>query len=199
MLLATNNPGKLAELRALLADLRMELLSPAEAGIRLEVEEDGATYAANARKKAEAGMRVSKLPTLGDDSGMEVAVLDGQPGVRSARFAGADKKGQSDALIRAVLDALGKRAGESPAAVYRCAAVIMLPDGRSFEGEGILAGTIAAEPRGHGGFGYDPIFQLADGRRMAEITIEEKNLLSHRARAMNALEVHGAFDAAMMC
>ncbi|MDQ6884708.1 MAG: non-canonical purine NTP pyrophosphatase [Candidatus Dormibacteraeota bacterium] len=199
LLLATKNSGKLAELRALLADLPMELLSPADAGIRLEVEEDGATYAANARKKAEAGMRASKLPTLGDDSGLEVAVLDGQPGVRSARFAGPDKKGQSDALMRAVLDALGKRAGESPAAVYRCVAVMVLPDGRSFEGEGILAGTIAAEPRGRGGFGYDPIFQLADGRRMAEMTIEEKNLLSHRARALNALEVHGAFDAAMTC
>ncbi len=187
-------------MRALLADLPMELVSPAEAGIGLEVDEDGSTYAANARKKAETGARVSKLPSLGDDSGMEVAALDGKPGIHSARFAGAEKKGQSDALIRAVLDALGDRAHGAPAAaVYRCVAVIALPDGRTFEGEGILAGTIAAEPRGRGGFGYDPIFQLADGRRMAELTMEEKNLLSHRARALNALEVHGAFDAAMTC
>lgn len=177
----------------------MELVSPAEAGITLDVDEDGATYAANARKKAEMGVRLSKLPAVGDDSGMEVAALDGRPGVHSARFAGAEKKGQSDALIRAVLDALGDAARAAPAAVYRCVAVIALPDGRTFEGEGILAGTIAAEPRGRGGFGYDPIFQLADGRRMAELTIEEKNLLSHRARALNALEVHGAFDAAMTC
>jgi len=198
-LVATNNAGKLAELRALLADLSMELLSPVEAGIALDVVEDGLTYASNARKKAEAGMRLTKLPALGDDSGLEVTALEGRPGVHSARFAGPEKKGQCAALIRAVLEALGDRAAGSPAALYRCIAVMVLPDGRSFEGEGILAGTIAAEPRGRGGFGYDPIFQLSDGRRMAELTIEEKNLLSHRARALNALEVHGAFDAAMTC
>jgi len=186
-------------LRALLAELPMELLSPVEAGIVLEVEEDGSTYAENARKKAEDGARLSKLPALGDDSGMEVVALDGKPGVHSARFAGAAKKGDSEALIAAVLAALGDRAASAPAATYRCVAVMVLPDRRSFEGEGVLAGTIAPEPRGRRGFGFDPIFQLADGRRMAELTIEEKNLLSHRARAVNALEVHGAFDAAMTC
>ncbi len=177
----------------------MELLSPVEAGIVLEVEEDGSTYAENARKKAEAGARLSKLPALGDDSGMEVAALEGRPGMHSARFAGDANKGKSEALVAAMLEALGDRAASSPAATYRCVAVLILPDGRCFEGEGVLAGTIAAEPRGRRGFGYDPIFQLADGRRMAELTIEEKNLLSHRARAVNALEVHGAFDAAMTC
>lgn len=183
----------------MLAELPMELLSPVEAGVMLEVEEDGATYAENARKKAEAGARLSKLPALGDDSGMEVAALGGRPGVRSARFAGDSNKGNSEALITAVLDALGEWAASSPAATYRCVAVMVLPDGRSFEGEGVLAGTIAAEPRGRRGFGYDPIFQVAGGRRMAELTIEEKNLLSHRARAVSALEVYGAFDAAMTC
>jgi XTP/dITP diphosphohydrolase len=133
---------------------------------------------------------------------MEVAALDGKPGVLSARFAGEENKGRGEALMKAVLDALAKveiPAGAAPAAVYRCVAVMALPDGRSFEGEGVLAGTIGSAPRGRGGFGYDPIFQLADGRRMAELTLEEKNLLSHRARALNALEVHGAFDAAMTC
>lgn len=184
-------------MKALLADLPMELLSPVDAGIELDVEEDGATYAENARKKAEAGSHLSGLPALGDDSGMEVAALDGRPGVRSARYAGAENKGNSQALIRTVLDELGDRAQQAPAAVFRCVAVLALPDGRRFEGEGVLAGTIAAEPRGRGGFGYDPIFQVAGGRRMAELTMEEKNLLSHRARALNALEVHGAFDAAI--
>ena len=198
-MLATNNAGKLAELRALLADLPMDLVGYGDLGLDLEVEEDGATYSANARKKAEAGVRVSGLPALGDDSGMEVAALDGKPGVHSARFAGLENKGRSEALIAAVLAALGDRARTGSAALYRCIAVIALPDGRSFEGEGILAGTICPEPRGRGGFGYDPIFQLADGRRMAELTIDEKNLLSHRARALTALEVHGAFDAAMTC
>ena len=142
-------------------------------------------------------MRLSGLPALGDDSGMEVAALEGRPGIHSARFAGPENKGKSEALIRAVLEQLGERAGGAPGALYRCIAVLALPDGRYFEGEGVLAGTIAAEPRGRWGFGYDPIFQLAGGRRMAELTLDEKNLLSHRARAVNALEVHGAFDAAM--
>ena len=197
MLLATNNAGKLEELKALLAELPMELLSPVEAGIELDVDEDGDTYAENARKKADAGVRLSGMPALGDDSGMEVSALEGRPGVQSARFAGLENKGKSEALIRVVLEQLGERAREAPAAVYRCVAVLALPDGRRFEGEGVLAGSVAAEPRGRRGFGYDPIFQLADGRRMAELTLEEKNLLSHRARAVNALEVHGAFDAAM--
>ena len=175
----------------------MELLSPVEAGIELDVDEDGATYAENARKKADAGVRLSGLPALGDDSGMEVSALEGRPGVQSARFAGLENKGNSEALIRAVLEQLGDRARELPAAVYRCVAVLALPGGRRFQGEGVLAGAIGAEPRGRRGFGYDPIFQLADGRRMAELTLEEKNLLSHRARAVNALEVHGAFDAAL--
>ena len=175
----------------------MELLSPVDAGVELDVEEDGATYAENARKKAETGARLSGLPALGDDSGMEVSALEGRPGVHSARYAGPENKGRSGALIQAVLAELGDRAQQAPPALYRCIAVLALPDGRCFEGEGVLAGTIGAEPRGRRGFGYDPIFQLADGRRMAELTVEEKNLLSHRARAVNALEVRGAFDAAM--
>ncbi len=183
----------------MLADLPMELVSPSEAGITLDVDEDGDTYVANARKKAEAGARLSGFPALGDDSGMEIEALGGKPGIESARFAGPEHKSQSGPLIRAVLEALGDRASASPPATYHCAAVMMLPDGRTFEGQGILSGTIAAEPRGRGGFGYDPIFQLANGRRMSELTMEEKNLLSHRARALNALEVYGAFDAAMTC
>jgi XTP/dITP diphosphohydrolase len=176
----------------------MELVTPAEAGIRLDVEEDGATYVENARKKAEAGRRLSGLPTLADDSGLEVPRLNGKPGVQSARFAGPEHKGNGPALVRALLQMLGPAALESPPATFRCSAVLALPDGRMFEGEGILSGTIAAEPRGTGGFGFDPIFKLPDGRMLAELSTEEKNLLSHRARALNALEVHGAFDAALL-
>jgi XTP/dITP diphosphohydrolase len=196
-LLATTNEGKLRELRAILADLPMELVTPAEAGISFDVVEDGASYLENARKKANAGRRLSGLPTLADDSGLEVPLLDGRPGVDSAYFAGAEHKGDSHALVAALLRALGDAATSSPPAFFRCAAVLTLPDGRVFEGEGILSGTIAAEPRGDHGFGFDPVFQLPDGRRLAELSIDEKNLLSHRARALNALEVHGAFDAAL--
>jgi len=154
----------------------MELVSPADAGIVFDVVEDGASYLENARKKAEAGRRLSGLATLADDSGLEVPLLGGRPGIDSAYFAGAEHKGDGRALV---------------------AALLTLPDGRVFTGEGVLAGSIASEPRGTHGFGFDPIFQLPDGRRLAELSTEEKNLLSHRARALNALEVHGAFDAAL--
>ena len=172
-------------------------MTPADAGIEFDVEEDGATYMENARKKAEAGRQLSGLPTLADDSGLEVPRLGGKPGVQSAYFAGREHKGDGPALVRALLRALGEAAQDSPPAMFRCAAVLALPDGRIFEGEGILSGTIAAKPRGTSGFGFDPIFRLPDGRMLAELSTEEKNLLSHRARALSALEVHGAFDAAL--
>lgn len=175
----------------------MELVSPKDLGLRFDVQEDGETYLANARKKAFEGMRLSRLATLADDSGLEVPLLGDRPGVQSAYFAGRDHYGDSPALVRALLGALGDAAERSPAARFRCTAVLVLPDGREFVGEGVLAGTIAAQPRGVHGFGFDPIFRLADGRQLAELSMEEKNLLSHRARALNALEVHGAFDAAL--
>ena len=194
-MLATTNTGKLRELRSILADLPVELVSPDQLGIDFDVEEDGATYMENARKKADAGRRLTGLPTLADDSGLEVPVLGGKPGLQSAYFAGVEHKGDGAALVGALLEALGDRAKSSPPAQFRCAAVLAMPDGRTFMGEGVLSGTIAAKPRGMNGFGFDPIFQLPDGRRLAELSTEEKNLLSHRARALNALEVHGAFDA----
>lgn len=163
--------------------------------IRLDVEEDGATFLENARKKALEGVRLGGIPTLADDSGLEVPVLGGRPGIHSARFAGPGAT--SADLIRALLKELGPQAQRSPRAFFRCAAVVALPDGRTFTGEGVLEGTIAPEPRGINGFGFDPIFRLPDGRHLAELDLEEKNLLSHRARAMAALEVHGAFDAVM--
>jgi len=175
----------------------MELVSPGELGIAFDVVEDGASYLENARKKAEAGRRLSGLPTLADDSGLEVPLLGGRPGLDSAYFAGAEHKGDSRSLVAALLKELGDAATSSPPAFFRCAAVLALPDGRVFAGEGVLAGTIAAEPHGTHGFGFDPVFRLPDGRRLAELSTEEKNLLSHRARALNALEVHGAFDAAL--
>ena len=175
----------------------MELVSPKDLGLSFDVKEDGTTYLDNARKKALAGVRLSGLPALADDSGLEVPALRGQPGVESAYFAGKAHYGDSRALVGALLRALGTQVATSPPAQFRCTAVLALPDGREFVGEGVLAGTIAAEPKGEHGFGFDPVFTLPDGRRMAELTTAEKNLLSHRARALNALEVHGAFDAAL--
>jgi XTP/dITP diphosphohydrolase len=191
--LATTNPGKLRELRALLGAVPVELVDPHGLGLPFEVAEDGQTYRENAEKKAAAGVTLSGLPTLADDSGLEVPDLGGAPGVRSARFAGEGAGARE--LVAALLRALGERRSSSPTAYFRCTAVLRLPDGRQFEGEGVLEGTIGAEPKGRHGFGYDPVFTLPDGRRLAELTLEEKNLLSHRARALAALEVRGAFDA----
>jgi len=187
----------LREIRAILAELPMELVTPKDLGLRFDVREDGETYLANARKKALEGVRLSRLTTLADDSGLEVPLLGDKPGVQSAYFAGVEHYGDGPALVRALLRALGDAAGRSPAARFRCTAILALPDGREFVGEGVLAGTIAAQPKGTHGFGFDPVFRLADGRQLAELSMEEKNLLSHRARALNALEVHGAFDAAL--
>ena len=170
-------------------------MTPNDLGVSFNVKEDGATYLENARKKARAGARLSGLPALADDSGLEVPLLGGRPGVQSAYLAGEAQHGNSQALVEALLSELGDRAAESPAATFRCTAVLQLPDGREFVGEGVLAGSIAAQPGGDQGFGFDPVFRLPDGRRLAELSTEEKNLLSHRARALNALEVHGAFDA----
>ncbi len=176
----------------------LELVDPGALGIPFEVEEDGETIRENARKKAEAGLRRTGLPALGDDSALEVSALQGGPGVHSARFAGRDRSFEErmDLLVQAV-DAAG--VGASRAATFRCAAVLLLPDGRLFEGEGVLEGAIARRPGGRLGFGYDPIFVLPDGRHLAELSLEEKNLQSHRARALAALEVRGAFDALLRC
>ncbi len=175
----------------------IELVDPTSLGLPFEVEERGDTFLENARKKAAAGVQITGLPTLADDSGLEVPALGGRPGVRSARFAGPDAS--SVDRMRALIHALYERPGLSRTAYFRCTAVIALPDGRRFEGEGALEGTIADEPKGNLGFGYDPIFVLSDGRHLAELSTEEKNLFSHRARALAALEVRGAFDAVLRC
>lgn len=177
----------------MLGSVPVELVDPRGLGLRFEVDEGGESFRDNADMKALAAVNLTGLPALADDSGLEVPALGGAPGVRSARFAGAGAS--SEALVEALLRALGDRVASKPIAHFRCVAVLRLPDGRRFEGEGVLEGTIAAEPRGRHGFGYDPVFTLPDGRRLAELTLDEKNLLSHRARALAALEVHGAFDA----
>ena len=171
----------------------VELVKPSDAGIAFEVDETGSSYLENARLKAQAGVRLTGLPSLGEDAGLEVDALGGEPGLRSARYAGPRASGaQNLARIVAVLK---QRGGDGSAARFRCLAVLSLPDGREFSGEGVLEGRVSVTRKGKHGFGYDPIFVLADGRHLAELPIEEKDLLSHRARALAALEVHGAFDA----
>ncbi len=185
LLIASSNKGKLAEIMALLQDIPLDAVLPSDVGIQMEVEEDGTTYAENSRKKALAYCHASGLVTLADDSGLEVDALGGQPGLHSARFSG--KPGATDADRRKFL--LEKLTGHPqpwPAA-FRSTVVIATPDGRTFTLDGECRGEIIPEERGTNGFGYDPIF-LVEGmdRTMAELSMDEKNSLSHRARAILA-------------
>lgn len=189
IVLATTNRGKLAELAELLADTGVQLVSTADAlGRALPVEEDGATFLANARKKALAVLAATGLPSLADDSGLEVDALGGLPGVRSARFAG--ERATDDENLRALLAAMdgiadaGARSGR-----FRCALVLALPEGCVVTSEGTCEGWIAHAPRGEGGFGYDPVFVSPElgGRTLAEVDRRLKASVSHRARAAREL------------
>lgn len=199
LLIATNNTGKLKEIRAILKDLEIQLLSPADIGLDLEVEEDGQTYAENAAKKALAFSQASGLTSLADDSGLEVDALDGKPGLHSNRFGppvalpsfstkpGGDggKLGRTDASRRAYLL---EQLAEQPRpwlARFRATVAIASPGRGAQLAEGICPGQIISQERGTGGFGYDPIF-LLDGldKTMAELDMEEKNRLSHRGQAV---------------
>jgi XTP/dITP diphosphohydrolase len=184
LLIATTNPGKQREYRALLRDASAEIVFPDDLGILIEVEEDGATFHENAAKKALAMARASGLLTAADDSGLEVEALGGAPGVRSARFAG---EGADDPKRRAFL--LEKLRG-IPAprrARFVCMIAVATPAGGVEYAEGECRGEITFAERGTNGFGYDPVFQL-EGRpvTMAELSPEEKNQVSHRARAARA-------------
>jgi XTP/dITP diphosphohydrolase len=186
LLLATNNAHKVGELRALFADCGWTLAIPRELGINLDPEETGGSYAENARLKAEAFARASGRWSLADDSGLEVDALDGAPGLHSARYAGAETPHEEK--IRLLLGELAAVRPERRTARFRAVFVLVAPDGRSWESEGVWEGRIADGPRGAKGFGYDPIF-VPDGseRTAAELSSEEKNRASHRARAARAL------------
>ena len=182
LLVATHNAGKLAELRNLLRDAPYALASLADVGIDADVEETGATLEENAALKAATYARLSGLPTLADDSGLEVDALGGAPGVYSARYAGA---GASDADRIAKL--LANLAPHKPpwTARFRCVIAIARHGGSAPElHTGVCEGVIIANPRGENGFGYDPAFLLPEcGKTMAELSDAEKNRVSHRGRA----------------
>jgi XTP/dITP diphosphohydrolase len=182
LLIATNNAGKLAEYGSLLHGCGWQLVSPAALGLNLSVEESGSDYAANARIKAEAFARAGGLLTLADDSGLEVEALGGRPGPFSARYAGPDQTDEQgvDLVLAQMKDVPPEKRG----ARFRCFIAIAAPDGTVRFVEGECPGVIIEEPRGHNGFGYDPIFYLPQlDRTMAELTAEEKNAISHRADA----------------
>lgn len=188
--LSSGNEGKLAELRALLSELPIELLTVRDIlGAPLNVVEDAETLEGNAITKASAACRATGLICIADDSGLEVDALGGRPGVRSARFAhdrATDAENNAE-LLRALEDAEGDKRG----ARFRC--VLALASPWAFDDvqivEGRVEGTISRDPRGSGGFGYDPLFLVKDhdGRSMAELSESEKNAISHRAQAVRGI------------
>jgi XTP/dITP diphosphohydrolase len=190
ILLATNNTGKLIEIQALLAQTGVELVTPQQINLKLDVVEDGQTYAQNASRKATAFALASQLPSLADDSGLEVTVLDGRPGLHSARF--SPLANATDADRRAYLLKQLQGFPRPWHAQFRCVVALITPQQAQDHQppqivEGICPGEIFPDERGSNGFGYDPIFLLPEfGRTMAELTMEEKNQISHRARAVKA-------------
>jgi len=190
--MATRNAGKVRELRDLLQGLGIELLSLADFPDLPEIPEEGATFAANAATKAQEVARLTQLPALADDSGLEVAALGGRPGVFSARYAQdrTQPKVPGDAdNWRKLLDEMAGVPWEERQARFVCAIALALADGRVLTARGECGGYIALEPRGEHGFGYDPVFWVPEyGRTMAELGPEVKNRLSHRARALAALK-----------
>lgn len=182
LLLATHNRGKVKEYRQILAGLPLELITPANLGLNLEVKETGQTYTENAVLKAQTYARAGGLIALADDSGLEVDALGGAPGLRSARYDGGE--GSDRARYELLLEALDGVPPKRRSARFRCIIAIATPDDDVYTCEGVCPGTIALAPRGEGGFGYDPVFLLPErGRTMAELPPEEKNRISHRARA----------------
>ncbi len=187
LLLATTNQGKLREYHRLFVDLPLELVAPGDIGSTLEVEEDASTFAENARLKAVAFAAESGLAALADDSGLEVDALDGEPGTRSARYAG-DDAGDAD-RIAFLLERMTDVPWEKRTARFCCVIAFARPDGAVRYCSGECRGKIASEPRGEHGFGYDPVFFLPElGRTMAELSPEEKDRISHRGEA--AREAH---------
>jgi XTP/dITP diphosphohydrolase len=185
MLIATNNQGKVKELQDLLKDTGIELITPAQIDLDLDVIEDGQTYAENATKKALAFAQASGLISLADDSGLEVDALEGGPGLYSARYGFRDGKKLSDKDRREFLIQNLQDKPRPWAARFHATIAIAVPNGGTYLTEGFCEGEIIPQERGAGGFGYDPIFLLSElGKTMAELAMEEKNHLSHRARAV---------------
>jgi XTP/dITP diphosphohydrolase len=177
LLAATTNKNKLQEFSRILSPLGVEVVSPAELGVELDIEENGATFAENARIKAEAYYNKTGIPTVADDSGLCVAALGGRPGVHSARYHGGAPQAEKNAAL------LGEMEGEeNRAAQFVCAICCVLGE-ETITAEGICEGEIALTPSGKAGFGYDPVF-VYKGRSFAEISAEEKDAVSHRGKAL---------------
>ena len=186
LVLATQNPKKLKEMNEILSHLGVEVVSEAELGVRIEVEETGETFTDNARLKATAVMQATGLPAVADDSGLMVDALNGEPGVYSARYGGPDCISDSD-RINYLLKKLENVPEGKRTAKFVSVITLVTPDGREIVARGECPGHILFERHGNGGFGYDPVFFAEDaGCTFAELAPEQKNQVSHRARALRA-------------
>lgn len=185
---ATGNEGKMREVRLILQDLGFPVLSMKDAGVSLDIEENGTTFAENAMIKARAVWEKTGGIVLADDSGLVVDYLGGEPGVYSARYLGEDTS--YEIKNQAIIDRLADAKEEERTARFVSAIAAVLPDGSELVTEGTVEGLIAHEPAGNGGFGYDPIFYLPEyGVTSAEIPIEKKNEISHRGKALEAMKI----------
>ena len=181
--LATHNPGKLKEMGAILARFGVEVVSPKDLGLTVDVEETGTTFAENAMLKAKAICAAAHLPAIADDSGLCVDALNGGPGVYSARYGGdgLDDRGRYMLLLN------NMRGQTTRAAHFACAIACAFPNGDTLTAEGRCDGTIAFAPMGEGGFGYDPVFFVPEkAKTFGQLTAEEKSAISHRGRALES-------------
>ena len=187
IIFATGNEGKMREIRSILADLGLPVLSMKEAGVSLDIEENGATFGENAEIKARAVWERTGGIVLADDSGLAVDYLGGEPGIYSARYLGEDTS--YEVKNRVIIDRLKGVEGAARSARFVCNIAAVMPDGSVLHTEETMEGRIAEEPAGSGGFGYDPILWREEFKKTsAEITMEEKNQISHRGKALRAMK-----------
>lgn len=185
VVIATNNQGKVREIKEMLDPLGYEPVSLKDAGIDIEVVEDGDTFEENAHLKAKAVYDICRCPVIADDSGLEVDFLDGAPGIYSARYAG---EGATDAQrIEKILSELEGVDDSMRTARFVCALYCIIDDDTEYSVRGTLEGKIGTEPMGENGFGYDPIFMVDEDTSVAMLPAEEKNRISHRASAIKQL------------
>lgn len=187
IIFATGNENKVKEIREILKGSGIEVITMKEAGIDVDIVEDGKTFEENALIKARTVMKAAGFPALADDSGLSIDALDGAPGIYSARYLGHDTS--YDVKNRHILDELKNVPDEKRGARFTCAMALVLPDAREFVKTGVMEGRIAHDIAGANGFGYDPIFFLPEyGKTSAEISPAEKNSISHRGKALRAME-----------
>ena len=187
IIFATKNKGKIKEINAILADMNVNVISMEDAGITIDVVEDGTTFEENSMKKAVQIMEVSGKITLADDSGLEIDHMDKAPGVYSARFMGEETP--YEARFKAIFEKLDGVPEEKRTARFVSCIAAAFPDGRRLTTYDTVEGIIGYEVKGENGFGYDPIFYVPDkGRYMAELSAEEKNAISHRGKALGKMK-----------